>query len=153
MSSSPTVITFDYALFQLQIPSYANSILYPEALVENFWNIAINYVNDTGNYGCMQGPSRAYAINLMTAHLIYLQGLIAAGQVPGLVQDSQVDKIQVSLTPPPVKNQFDWWLSLTPYGQSLLALLQVSSVGGFYIGGSPVLSSLGYRNGFYPYVC
>ncbi len=148
MSENPTVITFDYELFQLQIPSYAS---YGEAKTEVFWDIAINYVNDTGNYGCMQGTSRAYAINLMTAHLIYLQALIAAGQVPALVQDSQVDKIQISLTPPPVKNQFDWWLSLTPYGQSLLALLQVSSVGGFYIGGSAPLAGFGYCNGFYPW--
>lgn len=151
MSDNPAAITFNYSLFQLQIPSLANPVTYPEAAVENFWNIAINYVSDTGNYGCMQGASRAYAINLMAAHLLYLQGLIAAGQVPALVQDSAVDKIHVSLTPPPVKNQFDWWLSLTPYGQSLLALLQVSSVGGFYIGGSPQLSSLGYSNGFYPW--
>jgi|SRR5271165_720979 len=139
------ILTFDYALFILQVPQYSNSAKYPQALMQSYWDIATNYVSNVGNFGNLQGTSRQYALNLMVAHLAYLAGLIAAGQVPGLMQNATIDKVTVGLTPPPLKNQFQWWLSLTPYGQQLFALLQVSSVGGNYIGGSPVLANFGYR--------
>jgi hypothetical protein len=60
------------------------------------------------------------------------------------MQTANIDKVNVSLTPPPLKNQWQWWLSISPWGQQLWALLQVNSVGGHYIGGSPVLS--GFAN-------
>jgi hypothetical protein len=41
------------------------------------------------------------------------------------------------MQPPPETNQWQWWLSLSPWGQQLLALLLVKSAGGFYIGGFP----------------
>jgi hypothetical protein len=78
----------------------------------------------------------------MTAHLAAISVLIAAGQIPGLVQNATIDKITVGLTPPPIPNQFQWWLNITPYGQQLLAMLQVNSVGGFYIGGLPERSAI-----------
>lgn len=134
--SNPVTLTFNYALFIQQVPAYANAVMYPQTLMQNYWNIAINYMSNTGNCGSLQGDARQYALNLLVAHLTYLSGLIAAGQVPGLVQNATIDKVAVGLTPPPLKNQFQWWLSLTPYGQSLLALLQLNSVGGFYIGGT-----------------
>ena len=146
---NPTLLTFDYTLFKTQCPAYANPAVYPQALMQSYWNIATNYVSNVGNFGVLQGDSRQYALNLMVAHLTYLAGLIAAGQVPGLMQNATIDKVTVGLTPPPLKNQFQWWLSLTPYGQQLLALLQVSAVGGFYIGGSPVRASFGYGCGIW----
>ena len=144
---NPTLLTFDETLFRAQVPQYANPVTYPNVLLQSYWDLAINYISNVGNYGSLQGNAREYAIDLMVAHLIYLAGLIAAGQVPGLMQNATIDKVTVGLTPPPLKNQFQWWLSLTPYGQQLLALLQVSSVGGFYIGGSPTLASLGRGRG------
>lgn len=144
---SAVVLTFDYDLFILQVPLYSNPTKYPEALLQSYWDIAINYMSNVGNYGSLQGAARQYGLNLLVAHLAYLAGLIAIGQVPGLMQNATIDKVTVGLTPPPLKNQFQWWLSLTPYGQQLLALLQINSVGGYYIGGSPVLASFGYGNG------
>ena len=143
---NPVILTFDYALFISQCPQYSNGTTYPQALLQTYWDIAINYVSNVGNYGALQGAARQYGLNLMVAHLAYLAGLIAIGQVPGLMQNATIDKVTVGLTPPPLKNQFQWWLSLTPYGQQLLALLQINSVGGFYIGGSPVLANFGYGN-------
>ena len=140
----PVPLTFDYALFIQQFPAYSDPTLYPEATLQNYWNLAINYVSDI-NWGVINGATRQYAINLMLAHLVYIAGLIAAGQVPYLMQNATIDKITVGLTPPPLKNQWQWWLSTSPYGQQLLALLQVQSVGGFYIGGSAALA------GFRPY--
>lgn len=147
--TNPVTLTFNYPLFVQQCPQYANDVTYPQTQMQNYWNIAINYMSNTGNVGSLQGDARQYGLNLFVAHLAYLAGLIAAGQVPGLVQNATIDKVTVGLTPPPLKNQFQWWLSLTPYGQQLLALLQANSVGGFYIGGLAPRASFGYGNGIW----
>lgn len=145
-------LSFDYDLFIVQFPAYSNPTTYPEATLQVYWDVATNYVSDNTNCAVLNENSQIYALNLMTAHMAYLNGLIAGGQVPGLVQSAQIDKINVDLTPPPLPNQFAWWLSLTPYGQQLYALLQVSSVGGFYIGGTATRFgvSIYYPYGVYP---
>lgn len=132
-------VTFDYPLFCDQIPLYSDPLKYPEAEIHLYWDTAVNYVSDV-NCGSVQNEKRAYAINLMTGHLLYIAGLAGKGQVPGLMQNATIDKLTVGLTPPPLRNQWQWWLSISPYGQQLLALLQVNSVGGFYVGGSPTLA-------------
>ena len=140
-----TPLTFDYATFTGQVPAYSNAADYPESTLQAYWDTAIFYISDVANSGSVTCEKRQYAINLMVAHLVFIAGLIAAGQVPGLVQNASIDKVSVTLTPPPLRNQWQWWLSLSPYGQQLYALLQVNSVGGYYIGGSPVLA--GFRFG------
>jgi len=147
---NPTILTYNDALFRQQCPAYASTADYPEATLQAFWNSAISYMSDVGNFGDLQGDARQYGLNLMTAHLVYIAGLIAQGQVPYVLGAANVDKVQITAVPPPLKNQWGWWLSVSPYGQLLWSLLQVNSVGGFYIGGSPVLSSFrGYgRSGY-----
>jgi hypothetical protein len=148
--SNPRVLTFDYAIFIQQIPEYSNPITYSQPILQGWWNIAINYISDL-NCGSLHGEKRQYAIDLMMAHLIYISNLIAEGTVPYLMQNSTIDKVTVGLTPPPLNNQYQWWLSVSPYGQQLLALLQAKSVGGFYIGGSAPRAAFGYQGGsFYP---
>lgn len=148
---NPAIITFDYALFQAQIPEYATTPI--ESVVQGWWNIAILYVSDI-NCGALCGDARAYAINLMAAHLIWLSLLAPSGQVPAMMQNAQVDKVSVGVTPPPLPNQWQWWLNLSPYGQMLLALLQAVSAGGFYIPGAHG-GIRGYPTtpGFWPWGC
>jgi hypothetical protein len=150
-----TILTFDYALFQLQFPAFANPVKYPEVLMQSYWDIAINYMSNVGNCGSLQGSMRQYGLNCFVAHLTFLAGIIASGagnsQVPGMMQNATIDKVTVGLTPPPIPNQFQWWLGLTPYGQMLLALLQINSVGGFYIGGQGAVAAFGYQGGNYPW--
>ncbi len=141
-----SIHTFDYAQFIALFPAYSNATLYPQATLQAFWNSAINYIDDNKTCSPLNDAQRQYAINLMTAHLVYISGLIAAGTVPYLMQNATIDKVTVGLTPPPLKNQYSWWLSVSPYGQQLLSLLQVNSAGGFYVGGTPTLS--GFRRGF-----
>ncbi len=138
---NPTILTFDYSEFIALFPAYANAIMYPELILQQYWNSAINYISDIGNVGTIQGDQRQYAINLMTAHLTYISGLIANGQTPYVANSVTIDKVNVGLTPPPMSNEWQWWLNASPYGQQLLALLQANSAGGFYIGGSPVRSA------------
>lgn len=138
------LITFDYALFQAQIPLYATSPI--ESVVAVYWQTATYYVSNIDR-GVLNDGARAYAINLMAAHLIFIANLAAEGQVPGLLQNATVDKVTVGLTPPPLPNQWQWWLDLSPYGQQLLALLQAVSVGGFFIAG-PYGGIRGYLPGY-----
>lgn len=131
------ILVFDPALFRLQFPAFANVITYPTPMLQRYWDTATCFVDDRGNYGWLQSVCRQLAINLMTAHLTALSLLIVAGQTPGYAQSATIDKVTVSLTPPPVKSGWQSWLIQTPYGAELWALLTVRSSGGWYVGGSP----------------
>lgn len=149
MSSS--TLTFDYPSFIVVAPAYSNIAEYSMATLQAFWNAAINYISNVGNYGCLQDGARQYAINLMTAHLVYIANLVAAGTVPYLMQESTIDKVHVGLKPPETPNEFRWWLNTSPYGMALITLLEMNSVGGFYIGGSAPRAAFGYQGGgFFP---
>lgn len=137
-----TVIVFDVTAFRASFPQFANATKYPTSQLQGYFDSASCIINNN-DYGCgyLTGMCRVRALNLQTAHLAALADIIAAGQAPGLVNSATVDKVSVSLTPPPFKNQWQWWLSLTPYGAELLALLQAKAVGGFYVGGLPESSA------------
>lgn len=137
------VLVFDIAAFRVEFPAFNNAAAYPNATLQAYWNNATNYISST-NYGWLNCAPRQQALNLLTAHLAALSALIAAGQTPGFVKDATVDKVSVSIVPPETQNQWQWWLNTTPYGQQLLALLTVKSVGGFFVGGSPVRAA--FRN-------
>jgi hypothetical protein len=137
-------IWFNATAFRALFSAFSDSIAYPDLVLQLYWHTATAYVNNQYG-GCYIGgftlAQQTLALNQMTAHLAYLNSLIGAGETPGIVQSSTIDKISVQLTPPPVPNQWQWWLNQSPYGQQLLALLQTSSVGGFYYGGFPVAPS------------
>ena len=143
----PALLTYNDALFRAQCPMYASTAQYPEPTLQAFWNSATYYMSNVGNFGSLQGDARQYGLNLMLAHLVYISGLIAQGQVPYVLGASTIDKVSITAVPPPLKNQWGWWMQVSPYGQELWALLQANSVGGFYVGGSPTLSA--FRG--YPY--
>jgi hypothetical protein len=145
-----TTIVFDPAAFRANplFAPFSNATTYSDAILNAWADAATGYISDQ-NGGCyVNGISlkqQTQAINLMVAHLLSLSTQIGnkpgAPKTPGLKQAATIDKVSVTLTPPPVKNQWQWWLSLTPYGQQLLALLQLASVGGFFFGAFPVAPS------------
>lgn len=132
------VISFNIDYFRQRFPEFSDDRIFEDATLTVSWDIATCYL--TPEEFCF-GNCRELALQLMTAHLQKLSLLTAAGQSTALIISATVDKVSVSATPPPVKSQLEWWLNTTPYGAQLWALLQVNSVGGFYIGGSPVLSA------------
>ncbi len=142
------IIQFDLIAFRSSFLAFASIDTYPDASLIASWDAATCYISPQ-NYGYLQDDGRAKALNLMTAHLIALADTVKAGQMPSMVSASTVDKISVTLTPPPIKSQWQWWLSLTPYGQQLLALLSASAAGGFYIGGLPESSGFRRVHGIY----
>ena len=142
------LIEWDIGKFRLSFPAFASDSTYPEPLLSAHWEAAICYVSPQDD-GYLQGECRARALNLMTAHLMALADSVKAGQTPGMVSAATIDKVTVTLTPPPIKSQWQWWLSLTPYGQQLLALLSANAVGGFYLGGLPEGSAFRRVHGIY----
>lgn len=143
------MIQFSPVTFRVLFPEFGNIADYSDnTLSLNFTTASVYISNRTGNCYCggMTIPQRTQALNLMTAHLLALSNMIAQGNTPGVVTGATIDKVNVTLMPPPVKNQFQYWLSQTSYGQQLLALLQVASVGGFYVS-SAVPGRAGFQFG------
>lgn len=136
---SDQIITFDIAKFRLLFVQFADPVAYPDALLELKWELALGYVSDR-NCGRLRNAQREYAIMLVVAHLLTLDLYIMSNGAQGsggIVTASTVDKVSVTLLPPPVGSAWDYWLQQTPYGAQLLALLSAASVGGFYVGGLP----------------
>jgi len=142
-------IQYNDAAFRALFPIFPETTQYLPARIQIFWDMATAYVsNRTGGcyIGGMNLPQQTQALNLMTAHLLYLSDQIQSGSTPGVMTGATIDKVTVTLEPPPAPNQWQWWLNQSPYGQQLLALLQVASVGGFYATSS-VPGQAGFRFG------
>lgn len=134
---------FNVTQFRIDYPQFADPIEFPDYYLQEWWNNAICYINpSTQNYGRLQGTCKLLALNLMTAHLAAISVFVRLGQVPGMLTQANIDVISDVFTPPPLPNQWQWWMGLTPYGQRLLALLQTKSVGGFYITGLPETTAI-----------
>ena len=134
-----TTITLDPAAFRALFPQFADPVKWPDAALSIQFGVATGYVS-ADTYGDTPVAARTNVLYLMTAHLLALGAIIAqnnySGQV-GVVQGAVVDHLQITLTPPPVKSQWQWWLNTTPYGAQLLGLLEAQAAGGFYVGGLP----------------
>ena len=135
-----STITFDVAEFRLLFPAYADPVKYPDALLQANWDIATCYISDQ-NCGYLNESCRKYALNLMTAHITAIGDIIAGGGTLSVKSSSSIDKISVSVVPPSTPDGYKWWLSTTPYGLSLSALLSVKSAGGLYVSGLPETSA------------
>jgi hypothetical protein len=132
----PEVFTFDYAKFILEFPAFADALIYPEATLQVWWNIAINFISPV-NYGYLNDEKRDYAINLLTAHIAFLNFKLIANQTVGIVTSAKIDAIAVTLQPPKETGPLGFWLNQSIYGITLRALLRVWAVGGGFVGGSP----------------
>lgn len=129
--------------FRSAMPAFSNSTKYPDEKVQLFIEQSYNYISP--EKGCLlKCKTRKYALELMAAHLLMLNDKILSGDMSagGRVTSANIDKISVSLEAP--KNQNDWayWLSLTPYGLALSALLSSKAPIGIYSGGTNYRGSL-----------
>lgn len=129
------VILLNIAAFRLQFPAFSNVTTFPDATIQMYFDMATNYAS-TNDYGFLRGTSRTLTLYLLTAHLLAISGAIAAGQPLQVMAGATEGSVSISFVPPPAKNGWQWWLSATPYGQQLWALLCAVSVGGFYVGGA-----------------
>jgi hypothetical protein len=127
---------FDLAQFQAMFPELA---AVPGVLDGTYWTMATGFMTSTDGI-IMAGASLQLGLNLMTAHLAKLIGTAGAsassGTAGGPITSATQGSVSIAFAPPPFKTGWQFWLSSTPYGLQLWALLQVQSAGGLYIGGS-----------------
>ena len=125
---------FDCPAFRAAFPAFADCVQYPEAMLARHFAMACTHIppENTRLAGVMP-----HVLGLLTAHLAHLETVQLAGQTAGVLQGATIDKVSVTLTPPPVKSQFEWWCNLTTYGAQLLVLLKRKAAGGLYVGGTP----------------
>lgn len=128
-------VQYNETLFRATFPAFASTTVYPNTVIEMYWNLATNFISKWPQCGggMRFKDQQPYAINLMAAHLLQLGTQAAAGQAGGVVTASTVGSVSVTLKEPPATNQWQFWLNQTPYGQQLLALLELIAVGGFYV--------------------
>lgn len=139
------VIIFNPSEFRVQFPAFNCTPPISDATLQAYFDTASQYISARyrscwNNFTIAQ---RTLALNLMTAHIAALNTYIQTGQTIGIMTAATVDKVSVTLEPPPATNQWQYWLQSTPYGQQLLALLQVKSAGGYYVTPyNPVLNAI-----------
>lgn len=146
-------IIFDPAAFREQFHSFQCTPAISNETLQAYFDTATMYINNPncGNYtliGGLSAAQRRQCLYLMTAHLGTIARSIEAGSVVGVMTGATVDKVSVTLEPPPAANQWQYWLQSTAYGQQLLSLLSVVGAGGFYINPRPELSAF-RRPGWY----
>ena len=128
--------------FRAVFPEFTSTTAYPDALINAHIALAGCYIS-TQNYGDLDFNARAYAIELMAAHLLTLDLKASAGTsggglaatAGGQVISASIDGVSVSMTVPPNKDQLQYWLNQTPYGSRYLAILQ-SRITPLYLWGS-----------------
>lgn len=131
--------TLDIATFRLLFPAFANATTFPDAYIQAQWDMATSYLG-AADGPLLCGPELQSALYLMTAHLMQLNVLVAAGGsagIGGVLTGATIDKVTVTVAAPPFKSGWSWWLAQTPYGAQLWALLTLKSAGGWYVGGLP----------------
>lgn len=133
MICAPTY-SYSDSQFRAQFQQFESATEFSVQTLQMNWNTAGKIIANT-TYGYVAAVGGSQAMNLMTAHLTALSVLIARGETPMIQTGATIDKITVSLEPPPVKGMFEYWLATTPYGMQLLALLEIASVGGLYAPG------------------
>lgn len=127
----------DIAAFRVLFPAFADPVQFPDALLNTYYAIAGSYIDNNDNCSGLNGATLDWALQLMTAHLLFIFDQIRKGQTSVVIAGATIDKVTLSLAPPPAKNGWQWWLATSPYGLQLWALLQARSVGGWAIGGLP----------------
>lgn len=127
-------IDLDIAAFRVNFPAFADEVKYPDAMLNAQYAIGKCYIAD--NDCTLPEACREYALQLMLAHLLYIQDSIASGKPTQIVTSATEGSVSVSLSEPPNDDTWSYWLSSTPYGIQVLAMLSAASVGGFYVGGS-----------------
>ena len=133
-----TTPAFNEVAFRNQFPAFENSTDFPAAQLQGWWTMGSAYINPDNVYPWnFKTNQLQLALDLMCAHLGQSYSLINAGVPTVIVQGTAEGTVNVSLTPPPVKSSFGWWLATTSYGQQLRALLKTVANVGLFVGGSP----------------
>lgn len=145
-------MAYNDTAFREMFPEFSDTVKYPTSVISMLYGVAQLYIVPGGSLCRMlAGAAFDFALMLTTAHLLYLQmqrvsaGDDAGGESVGFVQSASIGDVSVTKAAIPSTDQWQYWLNGTPYGQQLLALLQLASVGGIYVGGNAVPERTAFR--------
>lgn len=138
------MVTLDIAKFREYFPEFSDPDIYSDSEIEFVYDTATCYINDKYNYE-VSDKCLTQLVYLMLAHLLKISSEIKSGNGSDFVISASEGSVSSSVLAPPAQDQWHWWLNTTVYGQQVLALLEVSSVGGFYVNGSAEIA--GFRKG------
>ena len=127
-------IDLDITSFRINFPAYASETDYPDTRLNSQYAIGKCYIAD--NDCTLPEECREYALQLMLAHLLHIQDSITSGRPTQIVTSATEGSVSVSLAEPPNSDTWTYWFSTSPYGLQLIAMLDVASAGGFYVGGN-----------------
>lgn len=130
--------TFDSVAFREQFPAFTSITKYPDGQLSGYFTMATAYIYPR-DWAGIHGAQLQLALNLMTAHLTFMNQLVVAGNTSaGPLAGATIDKVAVTLVAPPVgTSAWKYWLNISSYGKELLALLRILSRGGGIVGGAP----------------
>jgi len=145
----------NYALFRQLFPAFANETDYPDSVIDWYWCLSWTYLD--GEVSCLFDLQAQFMmLNYVTAHLMAYNDLIAAGTDSKspfggntIAISSTIGDVSATVMPPPVQdNYYFWFFSQTPYGSQYIAMLKANTAGGFYLGGSAVMTGLNAQNDY-----
>jgi len=140
-------VTLDITEFREIYPAFSDNTKYPDSVITIAFNKATIFFKNETNCVLDEGQLKTIEY-LMTAHLLQIQTNTNSGNTAGVITSASIDKISVTIADPSSKDDFDYFLNQTIYGQELLALLSLLVVGGFYIGGSPETMAIKRQGNF-----
>lgn len=135
--------TFPLVTFRTLYPAFA---AVPDATVLAVSEQALCFVDlsacDCSEQGWM----------LATAHMLALRDSATAGGAPsGALASATVGSVSVSFQAPPTGGSgYRFWLTSTPYGLQLSALLSRCAAGVLYVGGAPERAAFRRVGGGFP---
>ena len=141
-----TDITLVLSDFRLQFPAFTSSVTYPDAQITMYFGMASDYISVT-NYGLLVNGSRTLALYLLTAHLLQISVNFLNNKPAGTITSATEGSVSISLMQPQARNEWQFWLNQTGYGQQLLALIRVKAAFGFYTAGSYSSGNIRKYNG------
>lgn len=143
-------ITLDITIFRSQYPAFINVIKYPDATIQRAFDMSEIFIKNETN--CLLDTKALTTIlYLMTAHLLQIETntLKNGNGSNGVITSAAIDKISVTIADPQSKTAWQYFMNQSIYGQELLALFSMLSIGGFYFGGKPETVPFRKVGGFY----
>ncbi len=137
------------ATFRATFTAFQNLVTFPDAMVNSWYAIAGSYMDQNDNSDGLNGSTLDYALQLLTCHLLTIANNINQGQMTQPINNATEGSVSVAFAPPPFRSAWEYWLSSTPYGQQLWALLNVQSAGGWSLGGLPETAAFRKAGGLF----
>lgn len=132
--------TLDLAVFRAGYPMFSDPTLWPDAYIQMSFDTAVLFLGSWDTCA-LEGDRRQTALYLLTAHILMTNGaaVLPAGSGAGVgaITQATIDKVSVTRAAPPAKGVLAFWLSGTPWGVLLWAMLKQTVAGGFYAVGRP----------------